>query len=48
MFGDGLPGRVEVFGDGIGCHGPEGDEQDDGPSGRVCYGLEYVASHDRI
>lgn len=44
VFGDGLPGGVEVFGDGGGCHGLDGEEGKDCPAGGVGNGLKYVAA----
>jgi len=45
MLGDGLAGDVEMLRNGIGGHGLYGNQDEDGPSGGVCNGLEYVASH---
>src|ERR1700748_3650191 len=44
MFGDGGPGRVEIGGYGTGGHGLRSEQEEDGSPGRVCYGLENVAS----
>ena len=45
MFGYGLAGDGEMVGDGVGCHGLDSDEDEDGSSGGVSNGLEDVASH---
>jgi len=45
VFGHGLPGGVEMFSDGVRGHGLDGDQGDDGATGRVGNGLENISSH---
>src|ERR1700722_9884161 len=46
MFGYGLAGDGEVLRNGVGGHGMDGDQDEDGSPGGICNGLKNVASHD--
>jgi hypothetical protein len=45
MFRNGLPGSVEIFGKGVGCHRLQCYQRNDRPSCRVGDGLENISSH---
>ena len=44
VLGNGLPGGVEVVGDGAGGHALQRHQEEDGPAGRVGDGLKYVSA----
>jgi hypothetical protein len=46
MFGNGLPGDIEVPGNRVGSHRLHGDQDENRSAGGVCNSLKNVPSHE--